>query len=657
MDLPGTTYWLLLDAASMNGGVVTFRMECPGYDACGDIQPINCGTPQLVVLGSGQGGKDWNNCNELDPVQDLIGKERIFRFSPSYSGFHTITQTGTGGTLHYSWVDEPSLEYGETNCFDQNGLVCWDVLTGPYEEAQPLWLDAGIDYLIMVDQFGTGLTTVTFTIHCPIPPNNDCANAQNLTVHPWNLCPANSTYGTTAGGTTQDGTAAICGGYGGPVDGAWTDVWYTFDSGTTDIVLTMTPMAPAEIGLELRLASAGGCDATPIWCIYTEEAFTGQISLQPNTQYLLKAYTNRYQSEAGSFTICLNRPQPPSCTSTIAPAPFEEIEEGANILLQWMPSLTATSYLVDLLDITLYAPDTVDGFPLTTFDTNVVLSELPVGSYTWRVTPLSSSGPGDFCSYSYFLIIPPTIASLQVPVRAMLDGAWVPATGLMRDNLRSAGLIPAQHPYGGAPWFHDGSEELESFALQTTGPNAIVDWVLVELRAQGAPQQVVARRAGLLQRDGDIVDTDGVGPLTFLAVPIANYHVAVLHRNHLGVMTQDALFIDGLQATVDLSSASLATYGSNARKALSGGNSPMGLWAGDISADEQIKYVGESNDRDRILLAIGGIVPTNTVPGYLPEDITLDGQVKYVGEGNDRDLVLLNIGGTIPTATIQGQLP
>jgi len=652
----GTTYWLLLDAATMSGGPVTFRVECPGYDACTDIQPISCGMPQVAILGSGQGDKDWNNCNELDPVQDLIGKERIFRFSPSYSGFHTITQTGTGGTLHYSWVDEPSIENNETNCTALNSFVCWDVITGPYEEAEPLWLDAGIDYLIMLDQFGTGLTSVTFTIHCPIPPNDDCANAQNLVVHAWNECPSYSISGTTAAGTTQDGPTPQCSGFGGLNEGPWTDVWYTFNSGPTDVVLTISPVAPVEIGLELRLANLGECNATPLWCIYTEETYSGHIPVQPNTQYLLRAYTNRYQSEAGNFTICLSMPPPPACVTLLTPTDISYFEAGTSIEFDWAPSPSATHYLFEIWNSgTNESPS--EEYPRILFVPGISIDDLPPGDYSWQVKAINSSGALTGCSGRGFTVNPPTSASLLVPVRAVLDGAWVPATGLMRDNLRSAGLIPVEHPYGGAPWFHDGSEELESFALQTTGPNAIVDWLLVELRAQGAPHQVVARRAGLLQLDGDITDTDGTSPLLFPAMAIGNYHVSVQHRNHLGVMTQDAVLIDGLQATIDFSSAALPTYGSQARKQLSGGSSPLGLWAGDVNADGALKYVGNGNDRDPMLVAIGGNVPTNIIAGYRVEDISLDGLVKYVGEGNDRDPVLQNIGGTVPTAMRPGTLP
>ncbi len=50
-------------------------------------------------------------------------------------------------------------------------------------------------------------------------------------------------------------------------------------------------------------------------------------------------------------------------------------------------------------------------------------------------------------------------------------------------------------------------------------------------------------------------------------------------------------------------------------------------------------------------------MPTNTVSGYFPEDCNLDGTVKYTGGANDRDIILLNIGGSVPTNIRNGQLP
>ncbi|HMQ77792.1 MAG TPA: hypothetical protein PKE21_17055, partial [Flavobacteriales bacterium] len=68
-------------------------------------------------------------------------------------------------------------------------------------------------------------------------------------------------------------------------------------------------------------------------------------------------------------------------------------------------------------------------------------------------------------------------------------------------------------------------------------------------------------------------------------------------------------------------------------------------------------YAGGGNDRDPILVRIGGLVPTATVNGYYPEDVNLNGQVKYAGSANDRDPILVNIGGVVPTAVRNAQLP
>ena len=50
-------------------------------------------------------------------------------------------------------------------------------------------------------------------------------------------------------------------------------------------------------------------------------------------------------------------------------------------------------------------------------------------------------------------------------------------------------------------------------------------------------------------------------------------------------------------------------------------------------------------------------MPTAVVNGYHPEDVNLNGQVKYAGAANDRDPILVNIGGTVPTATRSEQIP
>jgi PKD repeat protein/glucose/arabinose dehydrogenase len=245
----------------------------------------------------------------------------------------------------------------------------------------------------------------------------------------------------------------------------------------------------------------------------------------------------------------------------------------------------------------------------------------------------------------------------SVNLRAFLDGPYNPTTQLMNDGLRTAGLIPTTEPFtalGFAQAGGGGGETVSPSLLAVTGKNAVVDWVLVELRNKNNPAQLVATRSALIQRDGDIVGTNGL-PRVLFSVAADNYYVAVRHRNHLGVMTATSRSLNKDIQAIDLGSGLVATFGTDARKDL--GVDRWGLWTGNALRDNVVKYTGSGNDRDVILTQIGGSLPTNVVGGYLITDVNLDGQVKYTGVGNDRDRVLLTIGGSIPTAFRNEQLP
>ncbi|MBL7963000.1 MAG: delta-60 repeat domain-containing protein [Flavobacteriales bacterium] len=245
---------------------------------------------------------------------------------------------------------------------------------------------------------------------------------------------------------------------------------------------------------------------------------------------------------------------------------------------------------------------------------------------------------------------------LLVQARAHLGGAYDGGTGSMQDQLRAAALLPINEPYTALGYMHvgGGGEQTTPPVLTITGNNAIVDWVVVELRDAGDPGNVLATRSALVQRDGDVVDVDGTSPVSF-GVPFGSYHVAIRHRNHLGVMTAAPIALSGTPGTVDLTTPAIVTYGIDARRNAGG---TMVLWPGDVNADGVVKYTGSTNDRDPILVAIGGSTPTNTLSNvYNARDVNMDGTVKYSGIGNDRDIILQTIGGVVPTNTRVQQLP
>ncbi len=251
----------------------------------------------------------------------------------------------------------------------------------------------------------------------------------------------------------------------------------------------------------------------------------------------------------------------------------------------------------------------------------------------------------------------PAAPSVALTVRMFLDGPYVSTTQLMNDNLRASGLLPYTEPYTALGYAYTTGGATGTAAptvLSVTGNNAIVDWVVVELRNSANSAQVIASRRALLQRDGDVVDLNGVAPLTIPA-PSASYYVAVRHRNHLGVMSAAPIALSATTTSVDFRSASQATFGTDARRVE---GSRMVLWCGDVTFDHSAKYTGTGNDRDPILTAIGGALPTNTLTGqYRQEDLNLDGEVKYTGANNDRDRILLTIGGSTPTNVRVEQVP
>ncbi len=268
------------------------------------------------------------------------------------------------------------------------------------------------------------------------------------------------------------------------------------------------------------------------------------------------------------------------------------------------------------------------------------------------------------CGYGNNLYLD-NVAIVQNGVRLalalMLEGALDLNTGLMRDDLRAASLIPGTEPYTAltyAQFADGGGEEVQTGVLARSGNDAIVDWVQVELRDAIDPATIVATRPALVQRDGDVVAEDGASPIALLATE-GSYHVAVRHRNHLGCMSAAPLALSGVSTVVDLRTTSTATFGTDARKDMAG---VMALWAGNVlrvqaPSPPQLQYTGGGNDRDPILVVVGGTTPNATASGYMLEDVNLDGMTKYTGSGNDRDRILVNVGSTTPNNVRVEQLP
>ncbi|MBP7449360.1 MAG: hypothetical protein KA817_04960 [Flavobacteriales bacterium] len=291
------------------------------------------------------------------------------------------------------------------------------------------------------------------------------------------------------------------------------------------------------------------------------------------------------------------------------------------------------------------------------------------GFISFRIKPRAPISPGNVITNIaniYFDFNPPVITDpsvlnvvspIRLDARAWLGGPYDALATLMRDDLRTQSLIPVTEPYSALGYVHSGAgggERIAPALLSTTGPTAIVDWVLLELRSTATPSNVLHSRAALVRRDGRITDKDGISPVAF-AAPVGSYRIALMHRNHLGVISAAPIALGSSATTWDIRTTATALFGTTPTSV---NGSTRSLWPGDGNSNGTVKYTGASNDRDPILTSIGGSVPTSVVTGvYSPLDINLDGQLRYTGNGNDRDIILQSVGGSVPTAVRVEQLP
>ncbi|WP_175517834.1 SdrD B-like domain-containing protein [Thiothrix caldifontis] len=230
-----------------------------------------------------------------------------------------------------------------------------------------------------------------------------------------------------------------------------------------------------------------------------------------------------------------------------------------------------------------------------------------------------------------------------INVRALLQGPYDNKTALMSANLNTLGLLPNKHPY--QAFGHAGAETLSTMLKETTGNNAVVDWALVELRT--SPGSVVASRAVILQRDGDLVDAQTGSPnLHFANIKAGNYYVSVRHRNHLGVVSASPVSLDNSAKMLDFAASSTVVRGEESRF-VSGKLAWM--WAGDINGSHTLTANGPGNDVTSLL---SGVITSmdnlqgNTnhiLSGYLATDLNFDGKTLFTGPGNDTSLLVGNI--------------
>jgi trimeric autotransporter adhesin len=168
----------------------------------------------------------------------------------------------------------------------------------------------------------------------------------------------------------------------------------------------------------------------------------------------------------------------------------------------------------------------------------------------------------------------PIVNVLKLRAKVLLSNAD-PVTKIMPNLLvLNATNFPIVDPYANqfdSVYTHVANPTVASTtnAVITAAPPAIaasdiiIDWIFVELRTGTSGATVVEyTKSGLLQADGDIVDTDGISPLTFPNAPVSgNFYVTIRHRNHLGFRTNAPIALSPTSPLLDFTNNSVPLYG------------------------------------------------------------------------------------------------
>lgn len=329
----------------------------------------------------------------------------------------------------------------------------------------------------------------------------------------------------------------------------------------------------------------------------------------------------------------------------------------SSVNLNWNAISNASSYNIYSCTNQLIGNTTTNSYTINNLTADT--------TYGYKVKAVNINGSSEY-SNCIFISTLPEIVNLQIKV--FLQGAALnPNTGeeaLMRDDLRILGLLPTTSPYS------DGLTcNASVFNTGSSPENDIVDWIWVELRDQNNNNTVLRSTSALLQRDGDIVSTDGVSNLSIL-VSSDNYFIAVKHRNHLGIMSANTFLLSNSTTTIDFTDTNnTATYGSYALTTIGMPNGISSMWCGDVNGDNITQYEGANADPPNILSNASNHpdnflnLQTFVVNGYSNFDVDMNGTSQYTGTDADTPYILQNVLGhpnnflNFSTFSITEQLP
>jgi hypothetical protein len=699
----GAYTYTVTDANNCTGSTILTITEPAQFLAIISVGSISCNAGSALVTAAGTGGTppyagtgsfNYSAGSYTVNVTDskgCIDGQAITITEPSAlvpnisttpilcnSGSSTVLIGATGGTGTYSGIGSFNVNAGTYTFIVTDAASCSSAISTTITEPTLFYIDAsqltsiacngGSAAVAVTGYDGTSpysgvgnLSYAAGSYTISAADNNGCTATFPLVISQPNAIGVTATASSPIlcfGNTTTVNVSAVGGtgtltGTGLFYPGAGTYTYTVTDiancSGSAVLLLTQPTALTIAASVTSPIICSGGTTQVSVSATGGTPPLIGD-GIQPGL-FSMGTYSFTVTDNYGCITTAsINITEPPiltvSATVNNTPAPI-----GSALILT-ANSATATSY-----SWSLPGGGTSTANPYTTTMTNT-----SAGTYTISVMNVTG------CSASATINVSAP-QSVIIAIKVMLSGPYV-GGALMADSLRSKGLVPLTEPYSTAPYAASfarvpagSGESTTSAVLGVQGSNAIVDWVFVQLRSSASPSIVVASMPALLQRDGDIVDVDGVSALEFDAVPAGDYYVAVRHRNHLGIMTANPIALSSVVASCDMASVSggqmLYSLPSSTNPAARVQGTVRTMFAGNCStngAESALLSYGNTSQTDKTRMQVALGTSTTGINGYSIFDCDMNGVARFNGLMPDRLVIFLNVSNS-NTAIFKQQLP
>lgn len=205
---------------------------------------------------------------------------------------------------------------------------------------------------------------------------------------------------------------------------------------------------------------------------------------------------------------------------------------------------------------------------------------------------------------------------LTLNSRVLLEGPY--RFGSMAMDLRMKNLIPTTPP----DIYPYNLDPNRPYINVKTIPDSIVDWILLEFRPTFTSSDRYYRTV-FLHVDGRIVDLDGESPVLLAkgGIDSGEYFIAVRHRNHLAIITENrvSIYPETMNQIIDFTNPSNIMGRTSALRPVGYDIDGRILWAmftGDTNGD------GKINQADFV-----NIWEARDMEGYLNADLNMSGLI------------------------------